>query len=486
MEQSKNQEVGSQTHVESPSLYDALKCCLIKLAIGGDDKLFMDRNRLKVQAFSNGFEQQDLGSSSKDCQNYCAERRNGESLQENERVSAEKDKHVVYGATNEWNHEHADVSQVVNSPSEGCNQFSLDFLAFFAALLTKFLGFQFSLMVSFLTFPIWLSYFSFMFMMFPFRTLRHIRGYFIKKLLNFWGISGRNVTEKAQKSIGNIAVRFGCAIFWSSYVFFMLLGLLASGFVFGGLLMRNIVDKPVQAREMILNFDYTKTSPVAFVPVMPYSGVSDPSGLVDKDDLKAAMEVGERVIPHNQKLQLIISLTVPESDYNLKLGIFQVKVEFLSARGKVTASSSHPCILRYKSQPIRFVETIVKSPSFLAGFQSETQTLNVEMNQFIEGLEPTAYLKVMLESRAEYKSGAGIPEIYGASLSLESDLPRLKRLIWNWRKTIFVWTSIVLFFVELMFFLLFCRPVILPRGKPRIAYDQKEARCNIICWYRNR
>lgn len=164
----------------------------------------------------------------------------------------------------------------------------------------------------------------------------------------------------------------------------------------------------------------------------------------------------------------------------------KVKVEFLSARGKVTASSSHPCILRYKSQPIRFVETIVKSPSFLAGFQSETQTLNVEMNQFIEGLEPTAYLKVMLESRAEYKSGAGIPEIYGASLSLESDLPRLKRLIWNWRKTIFVWTSIVLFFVELMFFLLFCRPVILPRGKPRIAYDQKEARCNIICWYRNR
>ncbi|KDP27083.1 hypothetical protein JCGZ_20307 [Jatropha curcas] len=181
-----------------------------------------------------------------------------------------------------------------------------------------------------------------------------------------------------------------------------------------GLAMRTIVEKPVQARE-ILNFDYTKASPIAFVPIMPCSDVGNPSSLVIG---KAANEVGDRVIPLNHKLQLIVSLTVPESDYNRKLGIFQVRVEFLSATGKVIESSSHPCMLRFKSQPIRFVETIIKSAPLIAGFKSESQILDIKMDEITEGLEPTSYLKVMLEPRAEYMSGAGIPEIYESSLSL--------------------------------------------------------------------
>jgi seipin len=142
----------------------------------------------------------------------------------------------------------------------------------------------------------------------------------------------------------------------------------------------------------------------------------------------------------------------------------QVRVEFLSALGKVTASSSQPCIMRYKSQPIRVVETIIKSAPVIAGFVSESQILNIKMDEFT-GLEPTAFLKVMLEHRAEYKAGAGIPEIYAASLSLESELPRLKRLIWLWKRTIFVWISFILFLTELMFALVFCRPIIIPKRK---------------------
>uniref|UniRef100_A0A2K1YIC2 Uncharacterized protein n=1 Tax=Populus trichocarpa TaxID=3694 RepID=A0A2K1YIC2_POPTR len=146
----------------------------------------------------------------------------------------------------------------------------------------------------------------------------------------------------------------------------------------------------------------------------------------------------------------------------------KVRVEFLSALGKVTASSSQPCIMRYKRQPIRVVETIIKSAPVIAGFVSESQILNIKMDEFTEGLEPTAFLKVMLEHRAEDKAGAGIPEIYAASLSLESELPRLKRLIWLWKRTIFVWISFILFLTELMFALVFCRPIIIPRGRPRI------------------
>ena len=82
----------------------------------------------------------------------------------------------------------------------------------------------------------------------------------------------------------------------------------------------------------------------------------------------------------------------------------QVRVEFLSALGKVTASSGQPCIMRYKSQPIRVVETIIKSAPVIAGFVSESQILNIKMDEFTEGLEPTAFLKVMVRTSSRVQS----------------------------------------------------------------------------------
>ena len=82
--------------------------------------------------------------------------------------------------------------------------------------------------------------------------------------------------------------------------------------------MRSIVEEPVQATRT-LNFDYTKASPVAFVPMISHNL---PSDLVAGDeDVK---NVQARAIPYNHNLQLTVSLTLPESEYNQKLGVFQV------------------------------------------------------------------------------------------------------------------------------------------------------------------
>ncbi|KAM1228673.1 hypothetical protein ACFX2J_007744 [Malus domestica] len=239
------------------------------------------------------------------------------------------------------------------------------------------------------------------------------------------GVISKNVTSavsrrvQAQKSV---AVNVGFAFFRSLYVRSMLLGILALGFVLSGFIMRHLIENPIQTTEA-LNFDYTKSSPVAFVPLMSSSRVSS-----------------DRAIPYNHKLQLAVSLTVPESEYNHKLGVFQ----------------------------------------------SETQVLNIKMSGHIEGLEPTAYLKVILEQRAEFQNGAGLPQIYAASLVLESELPRSKRFVRKWRRTIFVWTSLVSFLAELMFILAFFRPIIVPRGRPKIGYSTKKFdHSNIIFWQKS-
>ncbi|KAM1496710.1 hypothetical protein ACFX15_030340 [Malus domestica] len=78
-----------------------------------------------------------------------------------------------------------------------------------------------------------------------------------------------------------------------------------------------------------------------------------------------------------------------------KEGIDMVMVEFLSADGSVTASSSYP------RGPIHFTETFLKTTPLIAGLQSGTQVLNIKTIEHIEGLQPTAYLKVVLEQRAE-------------------------------------------------------------------------------------
>lgn len=58
-----------------------------------------------------------------------------------------------------------------NSLLGSYNPFPLNILAFIVVFLMKIIGFQLSLMVSLFTFPIRLSYFSFMLLLFPFQTL---------------------------------------------------------------------------------------------------------------------------------------------------------------------------------------------------------------------------------------------------------------------------------------------------------------------------
>lgn len=151
----------------------------------------------------------------------------------------------------------------------------------------------------------------------------------------------------------------------------------------------------------------------------------------------------------------------------ISLFALKVRVELLSANGKSLASSSHPCLLKFKSEPVRLLLTFLKVAPIVAGYVSESQTLNVKLTGFIEGDIPTSCVKVQIQHRAEYAPGAGIPEIYDASLILESELPLFKRIIWYWKKTIFVWITITLFMTELCFTLICCIPIILPRPRPR-------------------
>lgn len=122
-------------------------------------------------------------------------------------------------------------------------------------------------------------------------------------------------------------------------------------------------------------------------------------------------------------------------------------------------------MLKFRSEPIRLVTTLLEIVPLVTGYISETQTLNVKMSGFVEGDVPTSCLKVSLEQRAEYLPGAGIPQIYDSSISIESELPLFKRIIWYWKMSIFIWIAMMAFVMELLFVLVCCWPIIIPRTR---------------------
>ncbi|XP_057420287.1 seipin-2 [Lotus japonicus] len=337
-------------------------------------------------------------------------------------------------------------------------------LEFVAGLVIRVIMMQIKVFIFFVKSPVLLLFHGCMFFVDPFGTIRKGKSFFMEILDRVWGCVSAQGLFSEQNSFWNVAFRCGWGFLWSIYVCCILFGLLGSSVVVSGFVMKYLVEKPLQMKQ-VLNFDFTKQSPVAFVPVISCAGVG--GGDDPENDLAVGKWMSRRVIPPKQKVQVTVALLVPESEYNTHLGIFQVRVDFLSYEGKTIASSSQPCMLKFRSEPIRLITTFLKIVPLVTGYGSETQTLKAKMRGFVEGDIPTSCLKVTLEQRAEYLPGAGIPQMYDSSIIVESELPFFKRIIWHWKMSIFIWITMMAFMMELLFVLVCCWPIIIPRTRQR-------------------
>ncbi|AES64044.1 adipose-regulatory protein (seipin), putative [Medicago truncatula] len=362
---------------------------------------------------------------------------------------------------------------------------SSSFLELIAGLIINALEFQIKLIFMFITYPLFFMFRCCLFFMDPFGIRKLGKDIIFGIMLRIWSVVFGYIEPyvrklyKGNESIWSVMSRFVWGILWSIYVCCVLVGLLVSSFVFSGILIKYFVEKPIRMNE-VLNFDYTKLSPVAYVPIISCDGVVKGKDYEGGFEVGKGMMMGERVIPTRHKVQVTVSLRVPESGYNRNLGVFQARVDFLLFNGKTIASLSQPCMLRYRSEPIHLIMTFLKIAPLITGYTSETQILNVKMRGFVEGNIPTSCLKVTLEQRPEYQPGAGIPEIYDASLVVESELPFFKKIIWHWKLSIFIWITMMTFLTELIFVLVFCRPIIIPSTRQRVASARSPATSNSL------
>ncbi|MFS7988520.1 putative Seipin family protein [Helianthus anomalus] len=334
-------------------------------------------------------------------------------------------------------------------------------------LIMKVISTKASLLVKVVTFLVWLTHASCMFVTNPFAVIARAKRHAIRSVLRLLrsclGEVKRIVYKliTGNKSVGKLCMQIGWGLLCAAFVGFVLFCLLVFAFVVGGVVMKCVVEAPV-SKIARLNFDYTRDAPMAFIPMMSCFGRD--CGCDEKIEFD---NVGmSRVIPLDRKLQATVSLTLPESGYNRNLGNFQVRVDYLSSNGKPLSSATQPCTMRFKSWPIRLLMTVFNLVPLIIGYSSESQTVDIKFNGYTEQEIPTSCVRVVLEPRAEFAKGGGVPEIYTAHLKLESQLPLLKRVLWSWKATLFVWTSIAIFKLVLVFVLLCCAPWLRLSGGP--------------------
>ncbi|CAM6089068.1 unnamed protein product [Calypogeia fissa] len=330
-----------------------------------------------------------------------------------------------------------------------------------AGLVVRAIEFQINLIVHMLAIGIWLINFTFSTLSHPITSTVQVKDKVTSvtagaanQVLEVFSCLGEGISH-AGPSMSKLSKKTFWICLGVAYVIFMLGLLLIPALFVDIIIVNGLVEKPL-AIQQPLDFDFTLARPVAVLPLFP------PKEIERIKNLPPEKVVKTRVIPLGCKFLVTVTLTLPESDYNMKLGMFQVTAELLSARDQVILRASKPCRLRFRSFPIQLVKTLVFAVPHLVGLSKEAQTIKVRVLEAQEKATPTASVRILIEPKAAFRDEGGVPEIYEAVIRLETILPWPRALISSWKWLFFLWNGVCLFLVEVAFVLCCCRQVLIP------------------------
>ncbi|XP_048433309.1 seipin-1 [Pyrus x bretschneideri] len=245
--------------------------------------------------------------------------------------------------------------------------------------------------------------------------------------------------------------KIGFGLLGAAYVCMVLVMVLLLSALFGIGLVNLWVEEPVFVREQ-LHFDYTEPHPTA---VFAFGSADD---IYRHKSSYSRKHV--RGIPVGHTFYVSLVLLMPESDFNRDIGVFQLSAEQLSVNGDVITRSSQPCMLRFRSLPVRLTRTFLMGVPLLLGISGETQKLTVQIIKNKEGHYPrTQAIRVTLIPRA---GTSYIPQLYEAEILMNSQLPWTKQLVRSWKWTFYVWTSLYIYVMFLVLLMIWCRPLFFP------------------------
>lgn len=270
------------------------------------------------------------------------------------------------------------------------------------------------------------------------------------------------ITQHGEANIITLLVKkIGLGLLSAAYVCMVLVFVMILAMILGVGLVRVFVEEPVFMREE-LSFDYGAFHPKALF--LPRGGVGGGDG--------------GGFVPVGHTFYVSLVLLMPESDYNRDVGVFQVTAELLGVNGDVAARSSHPCMMRFRSWPVRTFHTFFKFIPLLLGITSETQRLSIPLLKHKETLPRTEAIRFYIIPRA---GTLYLPQVYEAEILMNSQLPWKKELVRRWKWTFYVWTSFYIYILLLILLFLFFKPLTFPGITSSInSYRGQEAAARIM------
>ncbi|KAG2182542.1 hypothetical protein INT43_007473 [Umbelopsis isabellina] len=114
---------------------------------------------------------------------------------------------------------------------------------------------------------------------------------------------------------------------------------------------------------------------------LQYNKGAEPMALVDLTNKGSYL----KPLRHEQQYKVDVLLHVPNSEVNIEIGNFMVRVDLKTADDKTVSYSSRPSILRYQSALHRTLAIFAKALPLLLGIAKETQTIIIPMMEhFVE------------------------------------------------------------------------------------------------------
>lgn len=310
--------------------------------------------------------------------------------------------------------------------SYGISDQQRDFLFLCAGLVIQAVGFQLKSIVEVVTALILVGYRAYFFASRFVDSLSHMRERLKEvhtKLLSYVATQDYMQScalhmEKLQSMKPLLiagAKKLGWGCITAAFVLALLIVLLFISFVFSYFAVKGSSrqEAPLHIRKDLF-FDYTKSHPVASLDLLS----------LDAYHKSNASRGGKLNAMARVRYRSTLILTLPESDYNRKLGIFQVTSELLSETGDILSKASKPCMLHFKSTTSHYAKSICLAIPIIVGVTSETQTLSLQLLEWqqdaVSPATSASVIRIMLAARAGRAISTGLPELYKAEIQVDS------------------------------------------------------------------
>ncbi|XP_031158921.1 seipin-like isoform X2 [Sander lucioperca] len=183
-------------------------------------------------------------------------------------------------------------------------------------------------------------------------------------------------------------------------------------------------------------------SPASFLCSYPVANVS-------------LMRNKKHVLTFGQAYRMSLQLEMPDSPTNQELGMFMIKTTCFSRDGEQVASSARSSMLRYHSDLLMNLRTLLFLPAFLTGVAEQEQVLQVELfsDYTDDPYAPsvTAVIEIMSNKVQIYSSQLYIHAHFTGIRHLLFNFPLISALVGVSSNFIFLSLLFVLSYARLLF-----------------------------------